>query len=343
MLADPPYTVPGLTAIRATYVLWASADSGVPSSRLTPTGAPMRIGPELRVASLLQAARLDAQRGDGRTCEERTTRALRTALPAQGRVIEADVASILGLLELGAGHMEAAAAHLGRCAELHAQADTPDVLYVPFAADLVEALLALGQTDAALAVAVGEDARAHANASRHPGVAAHAARCRALVAGSDAFVAEFESALLLHDAESGGAFDRARIELSLGERLRRERQSTAARERLRAAAEALEHLSARPWAARARRELDASIPAGRRRRDPTEADDLTTRELDVARILAEGATVAQAAAQLFLARKTVEAHVTSIYRKLDVHNRAQLVNALVEHRRRRDGGAYDGH
>jgi hypothetical protein len=45
---------------------------------------------------------------------------------------------------------------------------------------------------------------------------------------------------------------------------------------------------------------------------------------EVARVVAAGASNAQAAAQLFVAPKTVEKHLTSAYRKLGVRSRAQL-------------------
>jgi DNA-binding CsgD family transcriptional regulator len=87
-------------------------------------------------------------------------------------------------------------------------------------------------------------------------------------------------------------------------------------------------LDATPWAARARRELEASCISHHSPGDPTARDLLTAQEMHVASIVASGATVREAAAQLFLSAKTVEAHLGRAYRKLDVHNRAQLVVAL---------------
>ncbi len=52
---------------------------------------------------------------------------------------------------------------------------------------------------------------------------------------------------------------------------------------------------------------------------------LTGREKEVVRLLAEGKTVRQAAAELGLSMKTVEAHKLNLMRKLDIHNRASLV------------------
>lgn len=52
---------------------------------------------------------------------------------------------------------------------------------------------------------------------------------------------------------------------------------------------------------------------------------LTPREEEVVRLLAEGLTVREVASELFLSAKTVEAHKLNLMRKLDIHNRASLV------------------
>lgn len=65
----------------------------------------------------------------------------------------------------------------------------------------------------------------------------------------------------------------------------------------------------------------------RRRRAP--ADLLTTAEVRVARVIVGGATTRQAAAELGVSEKTVDAHLQHIYRKLDVRSRAQLVANLL--------------
>jgi DNA-binding NarL/FixJ family response regulator len=52
---------------------------------------------------------------------------------------------------------------------------------------------------------------------------------------------------------------------------------------------------------------------------------LTPREREVLTLLAEGKTVRTAATVLGVSSKTVDAHKFNLMRKLDVHNRAQLV------------------
>jgi DNA-binding CsgD family transcriptional regulator len=52
---------------------------------------------------------------------------------------------------------------------------------------------------------------------------------------------------------------------------------------------------------------------------------LTSREVRVAELLAEGATKQQAAAQLYLSFHTVDSHVRAVYAKLGIRSRVQLV------------------
>lgn len=58
------------------------------------------------------------------------------------------------------------------------------------------------------------------------------------------------------------------------------------------------------------------------------ADALTARELDVLRLMADGATVAQAADTLVVSRETVKKHLGNIYTKLGVHSKMQAVALL---------------
>jgi len=56
---------------------------------------------------------------------------------------------------------------------------------------------------------------------------------------------------------------------------------------------------------------------------------LTAREQEVMILLAEGRTVREVAAELSLSIKTIEAHKLNLMRKLDIHNRASLVEYAV--------------
>ena len=151
-----------------------------------------------------------------------------------------------------------------------------------------------------------------------------------MLAPADGVQREFEAALKLSKRLDGG-FERARIELCYGERLRREQRRKEARRHLVCALVRFEQLGATPWAERAQQELLATCPTHRSRKDYSGGDQLTPQERRVVKIIAGGATVRQAATQLFLSQKTIEAHLGRAYRKLNVHNRTQLVAAVAQY------------
>ena len=57
---------------------------------------------------------------------------------------------------------------------------------------------------------------------------------------------------------------------------------------------------------------------------------LTVREREVLKFLAEGNSVKEIAGDLALSVKTVEAHKFNLMRKLDIHNKAQLVQYAIQ-------------
>ena len=63
--------------------------------------------------------------------------------------------------------------------------------------------------------------------------------------------------------------------------------------------------------------------AGKKRLDPYE--QLTEREKEVLKLLAEGHTTQEIAEMLVISPKTVEGHKTRLMTKLDLHNRVELV------------------
>jgi DNA-binding CsgD family transcriptional regulator len=126
----------------------------------------------------------------------------------------------------------------------------------------------------------------------------------------------------------------ARLELALalhdhGAALRRRGHRVAAREPLAEAIGFATALHATTLAAKAHDEL---VGAGARpRRDPIASrTHLTASETRVARMAADGMTNRAIAQALFLTEKTIEVHLTSTYRKLDIRSRSQLPRALGE-------------
>jgi DNA-binding CsgD family transcriptional regulator len=156
----------------------------------------------------------------------------------------------------------------------------------------------------------------------HAGVA----RCRGLLAGGDEFEAYFHRALGWHEGVTC-PFERARTELCFGERLRRARRRSQAREPLRRALVTFEALGAEPWAERTRVELRATGERVRPRTHET-IDRLTPQELQVSLLIAEGATNREAAATLFVTPKTIETHLHHIYKKLGIRSRVELARRL---------------
>jgi DNA-binding NarL/FixJ family response regulator len=66
-------------------------------------------------------------------------------------------------------------------------------------------------------------------------------------------------------------------------------------------------------------------------RDP-ELDLLTNREREVLRLLARGYAYKEIASELFISVKTVETHVSSVLRKLQMSNRYELSRWAVDRR-----------
>jgi DNA-binding CsgD family transcriptional regulator len=120
-----------------------------------------------------------------------------------------------------------------------------------------------------------------------------------------------------------GVVHLARAHLVYGEWLRREARRADARIHLRMAYESLTEIGAAGFAARAAAELST---CGDRPRKPatTPLDLLTVQERRIALLVADGATRKEAAGQLFLSPRTVDAHLRSIFKKLGLTSRRQL-------------------
>ena len=275
---------------------------------------------------LISLAMVEAAQGREEGCRAHAARALELGPGSGSGLLPIYASSALGLLELGLGNLRGAVEQLQQCPQ-HAETigfGHPNI--VRYEPDLVEALHAAGDDPRARGVA--DLLALRAERVQSPWGLATAARCRGILTVDEEFEGEFLVALSLHE-EVPSPFERARTELCFGERLRRGRRRADAREHLASALGVFEQFGASPWAERARRELQASGATARPRRDPAAVDRLTAQELRVALMIADGATTREAAAQLFLSPKTIEAHLGRAYRKLGVHNRAQLTATLT--------------
>ena len=104
----------------------------------------------------------------------------------------------------------------------------------------------------------------------------------------------------------------------------RARKRLVAAEKLQAARGVFAEVGASLWVERAATELRRARP--RPRRD----GELTSAERRVAALAAAGKTNREVAAQLFTTVATVEAHLTRIYRKIDVRSRTELAARIAD-------------
>lgn len=116
----------------------------------------------------------------------------------------------------------------------------------------------------------------------------------------------------------------SRIVFEYGQILRRHGQRRRADTMFRRATELFSELGASTFVERAFREQRA-VGLGPRTH---KQDELTPQELEIATLVAAGASNRDVAAELYLSVKTVEYHLTRVYRKLHVRRRNELATAL---------------
>ncbi len=191
-------------------------------------------------------------------------------------------------------------------------------------ADAAPLLAALDRQDEARALAREEVERCRAFGA--PGPLGAALRTLGLVEPGDSGIGVLEQAVACLEP-SQARLEHALALLELGAAIRRGGRRADAREPLREALELARVCGADAVAVRAHEEL---VTAGARpRRDPTESrSNLTASELRVARLAAEGMTNREIAQALFLTENTIETHLRSVFRKLDIRSRSQLARAL---------------
>jgi DNA-binding CsgD family transcriptional regulator len=279
------------------------------------TGSGLTTGERLEAIGM--RAWVEALLGDEAACGER----LDAVAPLASELgVTPSTGMAAGLLALSRGRFEEATAHLEN--KLNGgSAISAAVSLRPFLDALVEACVHSSRTDRADAL-VREAFPAALEASQ-PRFAATAYRMRALVHHDPA---DFEAALGKHRSW-GNRFEEARTRLAYGERLRRSRRRSEARDQLRAAMSAFSTVGATGWEKRARDELDA---AGARLPRPASKAPLTPQEGRISRLVAEGLTNKEIALQLVISTKTVEGHLRNIFEKLGVRSRTQVARAVSD-------------
>ena len=122
--------------------------------------------------------------------------------------------------------------------------------------------------------------------------------------------------------------ERAKALAALGETLRHARRPTEAREPLRLALELAEICGATALVERTRAEIYATGARPSNRCAPW-SGSLTSSERRVAGLAADGLSNRDIAQTLYVTPKTVEVHLSSVYRKLEIGSRRDLPHALA--------------
>jgi DNA-binding CsgD family transcriptional regulator len=188
------------------------------------------------------------------------------------------------------------------------------------------ALFQLGEQDEARRLAAEElDLARTWGAPRAIGAALRAA---GLMQGGERGLELLEAAVQVL-TNSPAKLEHAKARTELGAALRRANRRVEARQHLREAVELATICGAASLAARGESELLAT-GARPRRVALSGVESLTPSERRVAELAAGGSTNRQIAQALFITQRTVEVHLTSIYRKLTISSRAQLAAALAE-------------
>jgi DNA-binding CsgD family transcriptional regulator len=305
----------------------ADFDRGRWRSAYAAAGEAVELGRELEQHSTVCAclgllADVDAAAGNAERCRAHAEAAIEIAIENGLGFYRERAERARGRLELAAGRTAEAIDQLEHVYARLARAGNWEPNVSP-AWDLIEAYARAGRLDAAREL-FARAAKGMPAAS--PGEEAVIERCAGIVADDLSFESAFERALTLHDSEPF-PFERALTEQAYGERLRRAGRRERARELLHAALVAFDELGATAWSSRSRSELAAS---GERLRSSAVArESLTPREMQVALAVAEGASNNEVAAALYLTPKTVEYHLTRVYRKLGLRSRAELAREFA--------------
>jgi DNA-binding CsgD family transcriptional regulator len=196
--------------------------------------------------------------------------------------------------------------------------------FIPWRSPAALALLQLGRGDEAGPLVEEEVELARTwGAPRALGAALRAA---GLVEGGERGLELLEEAVEVL-SDSPARLEHAKARTELGAALRRANRRAEAREHLRQGLELATICGAGSLAARAESELLAT-GARPRRIALSGVASLTPSERRVAEMAAEGPTNREIAQALFVTQRTVEVHLTSIYRKLRINSRSQLAEAL---------------
>jgi DNA-binding CsgD family transcriptional regulator/tetratricopeptide (TPR) repeat protein len=178
------------------------------------------------------------------------------------------------------------------------------------------------------AVATVEQELEYSRAWGAPAGIAVSLRTLGMVKGGAGGLANLEEAVDLLES-TPARLEHARALVELGAALRRANRRTDARERLHEGVEIAHRIGALALVEQANEEL-AATGARPRKVLQTGIETLTASERRVAQLAAQDMTNKDIAQSLFVTVKTVEVHLSSVYRKLEITSRRQLASALEE-------------
>lgn len=237
-----------------------------------------------------------------------------------------------GVLRAATGDPAGALHDFLECGRRQAAREVISPVVTPWRTAVAECRLALGGGPEALALAT-EELRL-ARVWNTPRTVGRALRVLGTATGGRRGLELAEEAVrTLRDAPADTDIELIPALLAQGRQLLGAGERGRARARLREAAELAERKGALRWltlAGQALREGGARGPVASR----TGADALTGSERRIAELAADGRTNTEIADLLHLARRTVETHLTSTYRKLRIRRRTELPAALERGGRR---------
>ncbi|MFD3875719.1 LuxR C-terminal-related transcriptional regulator [Streptomyces sp. NPDC058623] len=247
---------------------------------------------------------------------------------------------ITGVLYLHGGRIEAAVAVFDEIGDIEGPSGAGDPAVLRWRPDAVEAFATAGMLDRAYGLLAELDATVTRDAS-HAMVRVTASRARAVCLareGDPDRAVELLDGAAAAFASMGRPVEQGRTLLALGRLERRRRRVGAAKAAWEEAATLFGAAAAHPWSGLtdghlARLSGTTVVPVGAdgagvrpaaARGDGGPTVQLTERERHLVDLVTGGSSNPEAAHQLFVSRKTVEAMLSRIYRKVGVRNRTEL-------------------
>jgi DNA-binding CsgD family transcriptional regulator len=276
----------------------------------------------------------DAYLGEVDAAGTLAERGLEIVAPDDDPYVGALLLGMLGFIALTLGEPDEADRHLSRADELVTSMGLAEPARHRFHGDHLETVLAMG--DLARADVLQQRLEHRVRVAPYPWLAMITARGRALLYAArcdlDAAARAIQEALC-HAQAAAMPFEHARTLLAAGRIRRRRKEKMLAHEALHQAQEIFDALPNALWAAQATAEIQR---LGVRSASP---HGLTPTEERVARLAADGHTNTQIAGTLHISKKTVEANLSRVFRKLRIRSRRELTGSVALRHEREQGFA----